>query len=284
MKNRNTFNLSLVALMLALVFTSCEQDVVEPSAIENAEETVARATYGSRNVWFTWSNGSYTKSRLTTNFGNDGGTISSAEYGRLKINNNALRVIIPANTVGNASGVWAKINIQKGRKYSLEYKVRFESGFDWSRGGKLFGLSGGQSYSGCKGPQTRSNGDGWSMRPMFRKEPGKTAWMMPYAYHQKMTKDCGEDWGNKKNISVNSWITVKMVVQMNNGTSTDGKLKMIVNGSTITNRSMRWVTKSAGNEIDKLMFDVYRGGNDNSWKSSSKGKITIDNLKLVRSY
>jgi hypothetical protein len=288
MNLKQIFKLFTLVSIVFLTFTSCEQDEInfeEPNAIENAEEsTIPRATYGTRNIWFSHSNGSYSSSKLKSDFGNDGSTISSSEYGRLKINSKALRVTIPANTVGNASGVWAKVNIQKGNKYTLEYKVRFESGFAWSRGGKLFGLSGGASYSGCKGSTLKSKKDGWSFRPMFRKESGKSAWFMPYAYHMDMQTDCGDSFGKERNgLSKGTWYTIKMIIKMNTGSSNNGVLKMFVNGTTLLSKTnMKWSTTSAGREIDKLMFDVYRGGNANDWKSSKTGYITIDNVKITR--
>jgi hypothetical protein len=78
----------------------------------------------------------------------------------------ALRVKMPANQFnGNSGMTWAS-NLANGTDYTFEYKVFFESGFEFSRGnsgsvyggGKLPGLAGGNKPSGGGGSAGSQDG------------------------------------------------------------------------------------------------------------------------------
>jgi len=45
----------------------------------------------------------------------------------------------------------------------MEYKVKFQEGFEWTKGGKLPGIGGGKVYAGGSDV---SAGDGWFSRPV----------------------------------------------------------------------------------------------------------------------
>ena len=88
--------------------------------------------------------------------------------------NNArfLRVTYPANTVGpEHNGGQFLVNLPPANEYYLRYRVRFQPGFDFAKGGKLPGLtSGGGKYSNAHKPL---DGDGWTARLM---------WVEPVSY------------------------------------------------------------------------------------------------------
>ena len=104
----------------------------------------------------------------------------------------ALRVAYPAGCLGPnddplGCGMQIKWTLPESAK-SLwaSYRVKFEEGFDFRRGGKLPGLCGGKCYTGGHIPQ---KGDGWSARLMWR--PGGK--VVQYMYFVDQAGTYGDD-------------------------------------------------------------------------------------------
>ena len=70
-----------------------------------------------------------------------------------------------------------------GREYVFEYRIRFDAGFDFSRGGKIPGPGGRDAPSGCQ----TSTGTGFTARQMWR-EQGR---LIGYIYDMDQRGDCG---------------------------------------------------------------------------------------------
>lgn len=268
-------------ILIALVsITACNKDIFEdPELIENLEEkTEPRAVYGDRSVWFTRPDGTYTWTHITQDFGNING-VSSSEQGRHYTSSNTLRIKLLKNALTGAGGVTGYINISSGTNYTLEYKVKFQSGFTWAHGGKIPGLGGGAAYSGCQDP---SAGDGWSFRVMWRQwnsvNNGKP-YLEPYTYYKGFPGPCGDSFGKRYTITDNTWYTVKIKAKMNTGSNYDGAARMWVNGTEVySNKSFRWVTKDSGRNVNRLMWDIYRGGSTSDYMASTNQYIYFDNF------
>ncbi|MEM6643864.1 MAG: polysaccharide lyase [Bacteroidota bacterium] len=275
---------SLLLIGVVVLMSSCAEDVVEPASLESLDEqTAAKATKGTFNVWFSRPNGKYWYSNFVSDFGNVSG-YSNGERDRHYISSNAVRITIPKNKYGEASGVWAKVRVQDASRYNLEYKVKFSSGFDWDKGGKLPGLVGGKGYTGCRGSQAKNNGDGWSARVMWHKwtsENGGKPYIVSYLYYKNMPNSCGHEPGGKKTINSNTWYTVRYEVKLNTGSNNNGKLKIVVGGQTIyNNNNFRYATKWS--PVNNIHWDIFRGGGDSSWASSKTGYIYIDNVRVQK--
>lgn len=73
--------------------------------------------------------------------------------------------------------IHGKINLPRSyEELYFSYRVRFEHGFDWVKGGKLPGLFGGRGNTGGNVPD---GSDGWSGRMMWRQSGEATQ----YIYH-----------------------------------------------------------------------------------------------------
>ncbi|MDR2732741.1 MAG: hypothetical protein LBB36_05935, partial [Fibromonadaceae bacterium] len=100
---------------------------------------------------------------------------SSVPDGRAEIvdedGNKVLRVKYPAGCVGtDPDGCaiqirWAFHKDEVADTMWASYRVKFEEGFEFVKGGKLPGLCGGACYTGGNTPL---QGDGWSARIMWR--------------------------------------------------------------------------------------------------------------------
>jgi len=291
--------------LIIILFVSCQTDT---SIIENPSESsdftlelnvdsdsdsdsnskpkneskTNRAVNGSKYISFNRPNGPYTRNHANNDFGNSN-EINNAELSRLSTNNGNLRVLLKRNSTGSTGGQFAKHNIQKSNHYILKYKVKFPGNFQWSKGGKLPGLGGGTTYSGCSGNQANSNGNGWTSRIMFRKENSTNPWFQPYIYYKGMPGRCGYNFNKKINITKNTWYNVRMEVKMNSGNNTNGLLDIRINGQVLyRNTNFRWVSKNSGREIDKLLTGIYRGGNDSRWHASIDNHILFDHIQLIK--
>ena len=63
------------------------------------------------------------------------------------------------------NGHLARFDIAPGREYVFEYRIRFDAGFDFSRG-KIPGLAGGNAPRGCDA----STAVGFTARQMWRQQ------------------------------------------------------------------------------------------------------------------
>ena len=116
--------------------------------------------------------GQYSRSNLNADWispsssnGVDEGRVSIVNDGSSKV----LRVEYPEGLFGSGDdrtgGQWRTIFDQGYEAVELEYRLKFEDGFDFVRGGKLPGLAGGAGNSGG----SRPNGtDGFSARMHWR--------------------------------------------------------------------------------------------------------------------
>ncbi|MBS9462897.1 hypothetical protein KIM67_10775 [Flagellimonas sp. 389] len=286
--------LSVVGFMsLVAIISSCEKETAEIPFIEDASEnTLARAVYASRTVGFNKSDQTYTVSMANSDFGSVGGW-SSGEADAY-IRSNALRITLKANSKGTGSGMNSNANISDGTEYELEWKVKFNDGFEWSRGGKIgWGFVTGQGVTGCNGDDARA-GQGGSFRVMWYSpdqqlgDTSGTAYFRPYAYYKGMTSNCGEDFGAKwpssSSLQTGVWYTVKLYYKQNTSNSAaNGKLKMWVNGNQVVSKSnIRWGDSTDDRKVKKLIFDVFRGGSQDYWKASTESKMRFDYVKWTR--
>jgi hypothetical protein len=231
------------------------------------------AVYGNRTVDFnSWSSWTvYGSSQVTSDFGN----VKTLQGGdRLKINaNGELRFYHPSGKYGsaNAGGI-IKSSITEKTDYTLEYRMKFDSNFPWSKGGKIPGLSGGAGYTGCS-PATA--GDGFSIRMMWR-ENGR---LIPYVYHTDMTGNCGDTFGATiDTLNRGQWYDIKYWVKLNTGSNKDGVLKIYVNGVLKFEKSnLRFRTDSS--KIDTVHIANFPGGSDSTWAMQGDGYVYFDDFK-----
>lgn len=277
----------LVAVaVVAMTMGACQQDLIEPQLITDADaETDPRAIYSSRSVYFTRPNGSYSASAAAA----DMGDIYGWDVGSTYISSNTLRITLAANVVGTSGGMESQVDISDGTEYSMEFKIRFHSAFDFSRGGKSgWGFLVGNGVTGCRSSDAQA-GQGGSLRTMWY-SPGSDpnrVFFQPYVYHQGMTANCGETWNAKYPssgaLSRGTWYTIQLYYKANTGSSYNGIAEMKVNNNLVLRRTdIRWASSDANRKVKRLYFSVFRGGSSSDWASGSVGYIYFDDLKWNR--
>lgn len=102
-------------------------------------------------------------------FPNDQVPVSSGEN---STNGTVLRVTYPAGSFNNQTGgaqFFTQWNSSTPfQSMLLSYELAFDSGFDWVKGGKLPGIRGGPSTTGCSGGKEPTGKDCFSTRLMWR--------------------------------------------------------------------------------------------------------------------
>ncbi|WAX55913.1 hypothetical protein M6B22_15395 [Jatrophihabitans cynanchi] len=206
---------------------------------------------------------------------------------------NVMRVTMPAKAISEASGVIIDAKLAKSvDAASIQYDIRFDSGFDWSRGGKLPGLGGAMPNvsPSVAGGCNAGSSSAWSGRGMWitpSSYPSVTAaneWI-GYMYDYKKAAACGDNLRTGKALTAGTWHTVKQYYKLNSisasGTpNADGVSKMWLDGVLVRNASDVLYRSSAGLHINYLYWEVFRGGGDSTWASPTEGTVDFDNLVI----
>ncbi len=267
----------------------------------SSPEGVHRDTvYQSRTLDFTGNDQDYPVGSYINDFGNNKNnrniaTVNASEAGRMSISNNTLCVKLLANKIGDAGGMWADVTIGRSTTTKvLQYDVKFGNDsvpFEWSMGGKIPGLGGGQSYAGCS---DASAGDGWTARVMWRSDNSGNAYFIPYIYYVDKPSRCGDDFGLKyygsdsKGLKSNRWYRVRIEIVMNTGTAYNGQLKITIQENMkgqwqkavalIDKSGIRYATRPEGLETGQILVSIFRGGSTMQWAANTDGYIYFDNL------
>jgi len=163
----------------------------------------------------------------------------------------------------------------------LEYRLFFEPGFQFVKGGKLPGL--------CGGPRTVSGGmscsgyDGWSARLMWRREGRGEA----YVYHAANTNHYGESipFSGDFRFPIGRPITVRMQVNMNDAERANGRVRVWVSDADgrmalVVDCDRLLLTKDRGIGVDSVLFEVFHGGADESWAPSEACSLRISDIRI----
>jgi hypothetical protein len=181
----------------------------------------------------------------------------------------AIRVVYPAGSASQSShrndgtpsgGAQVYLPLRAGSVTSLwlTYAVRFQSGFDFVRGGKLPGLYGGKMTSGGRIP----NGtNGLSTRVMWRAGGAGEV----YAYLPTSVK-----WGSQLGLGnwtfvPGRWERIEEYVQLNDVGERNGQILVYVNGSQVLNEQQVEFRTTTGLKIDGVFFSTFFGGSDHTW-------------------
>jgi hypothetical protein len=146
---------------------------------------------------------------------------------------------------------------------ALSYKVFFQDGFDFVKGGKLPGLAGGTGNTGGLVPNGR---DGWSVRFMF-KEHGS---LCAYIYCANMEGQFGDKKflkheGTLIYLKTGTWNTITLNLTMNSPDKEDGIVLTKVNGTNALALNSVCFRKTQSLKIDHLLFSCFMGGDDASY-------------------
>lgn len=213
---------------------------------------------------------------------------SNAEIISIAPNNNVLRLRYPKGCLGTtktngcATQIHYKVPFARDTLWTA-YKVFFEPGFDFRKGGKLPGLCGGKCYTGGKNPE---NGDGWSARIMWRVNGN----IEQYVYHVGQKGKYGDSFfWNIANVQphfqTGKWYYIVMNVSMNgldiNGNPLpNGHIRCWLNGKEaldVNNVIFRLIPTI---RIDQLYISTFHGGNTSKWSPVVDSYTQFDDIQV----
>jgi hypothetical protein len=207
------------------------------------------------------------------------GITSHPQYISEENNNHFLKVVIPSGFFGPITGAQWRIPVTPTDECFFSYRVKFEKGFDFVKGGKLPGLAGGTGNSGGNIP----NGyDGWSARMMFW-ENGKLSF---YAYFPTQSSKWGERLylkrsdGDTVRVESGKWHQVIQHIKMNTPGKADGILQGWFDGQEAFFSDTVLFRKDEKLQIDHIFFSVFLGGDDLSWTSAKDEYICFDDFRI----
>ncbi len=193
--------------------------------------------------------------------------------------NRYLKVVVPAGFYGPITGAQWRIPIEPADEYYFSYKLKFEKGFDFVKGGKLPGLAGGDGNCGGNVP----NGyDGWSARMMFW-EGGKLSF---YVYFPDQSSKWGERLflkeqnGDTVRICPGGWHNITQYLKMNTLGKVDGVLKGWFDGRAVFFSDRMVFRKDEKLKVDQVFYSVFMGGGDSSWASAKTEYICFDDFRV----
>jgi hypothetical protein len=192
----------------------------------------------------------------------------------------SLRISYPKNTFGPGQGGaqwWVTLPKSYSELYCA-YWIKFGSGFDFVKGGKIPGLLGGKGNTGGNKPDGT---DGWSARMMWRKSGDA----VQYLYHPDQPGIYGEDlaWdiGSKRVFKPGDWVRVEHRIVINTPGKKDGIVEGWWNGQLALSRKNVRFRDVSSFAIDGFYFSTFFGGGDSSWASSKDEVVYFDDVVIA---
>jgi hypothetical protein len=218
----------------------------------------------------------YDEAHVTTDFGN----VASWQGGtRIKYDTSGrVRFELPIGQLGSANtGGVIKAKIAGKNEYTMTYEIRFDTGFPWSKGGKIPGLSGGAGYTGGEGDLAKLNGDGFSVRMMWR-EDGR---IIPYVYHAGMNDKYGDTFGATVGYFTNTQAhKVQYYVKLNTvGENYDGILRIYID-DVLAYENDKICYRRNQSQIDTCHIAIFAGGSTADWNMIDTGYIRLSYIEF----
>ena len=189
---------------------------------------------------------------------------------------NSLRVNYPQGSLGpNEGGGQFRERLAPRKAYRLTYRVLFEKGFDFRRGGKLPGLGGGKANTGGKKP----TGDGWSARYMW----GEGGNLSLYLYHLDQKTDYGDRIELKAKAIPGHWLQLEQEVTVNDPGKENGSIRIRIDGKLALDQqglSLRGKVKRDVALVDQFLFSTFHGGGTRDWAPRRDSHARFDDFVL----
>ena len=184
-----------------------------------------------------------------------------------------LRLTYPAGCYGtvdpHACAAQVKVYLSETAHDTLwlSFKVRFDTDFDFVKGGKLPGLCGSQCKTGGNIP---SGDDGWSARHMWRSGGAAVQYLyffgQPSTYGLVVPFDMG---GTQRVFTPGKWTTIVQQVALNSigseGVAANGKVCSWFDGEMAACDSGYVFRTQDTMHIDKFYLSTFHGGDGTDW-------------------
>lgn len=153
----------------------------------------------------------------------------------------------------------------------LQYKLRFDQSFNWVKGGKLPGLGGGDTPSGCI-----QNGtfDGFTTRLMWR----ENGLGFQYYYFPNKVEQCGDYAGLARRFEAGRWYTLTQQVVLNDIGQANGEFRQWIDGELVLENKAMLLRNAASVSISAIKMDTFFGGSSSDWAPASEQYAYFDEI------
>lgn len=155
----------------------------------------------------------------------------------------------------------------------LRYCLRFPSGFDFVKGGKLPGLFGGTVVSGGHIPDGTN---GWSTRYMWRRGGAGEV----YAYLPSSRRHGTSLGRGSWRFRPGRWQCLEQAVRLNTPGKPDGSVTVRLDGHRVFQRAGLVFRTTAGLRIEGVFFSTFFGGGDASWATPRNQHVDFGDLTV----
>lgn len=184
-----------------------------------------------------------------------------------------LRIGYPSGSVGPGQGGGQfRVKLPPREEYYLAYRLKFEDGFDFRRGGKLPGLCGGRANTGGDRP----TGDGWSARYMW----GRGGRMTIYLYHMDQRTKFGDGISLDVRLEPGRWYQLVQRIKVNTPERYDGQLQVWLDGREVLNRDDIRYRNVHGAMVDVFYFSTFHGGSSADWGPQRDSFTRFDAFRI----
>jgi hypothetical protein len=166
----------------------------------------------------------------------------------------------------------------------LRYRVFFEPGFDFVKGGKLPGLmGGGESWTRSGGNQPNGE-NGWTMRFMWRNQGEVVvySYLPPSTNGQYGNHIWGVDIPLSRRFTTGKWHTIEQRIKLNDLGQENGELTVWFDDEQVLSlNDITYRTKDNVNgKIGGVYFSTFHGGNDASWAPDTLSKARFSDFAI----
>lgn len=225
--------------------------------------------------------GRYTETMMVEDF--DGlGWNNGLDEGRATVvtddeQGKVLRVHYPEGAVGaNRGGVQFKCKLGATTDAACaEYRLKFQEGFDFVKGGKLPGLCGGQCNTGgdkCSGT------DGWSARYMWRRQ-GKAVVYLYDMTMQSYGTDIELNHPALFHFEPGRWYTIRQCIEMNDPGIRNGNVRVWIDGEQMLDYKYAKFRSAESLGINLFYFSTFFGGGSADWAPTKDECIYYDDIR-----
>ncbi|KAJ7925315.1 polysaccharide lyase family 14 protein [Mycena leptocephala] len=206
-----------------------------------------------------------------------------------------LQVTYPQGSFSGDTGGAQFINLWNTTESSgfqsmmLSYEVAFDENFNWVKGGKLPGLRGGKSATGCSGGNESTGLDCFSARIMWRVNGAGEAYAYipsPNGLCSEKSVLCNDDFGislSRGSFTFDSgqWNRVTLLVQLNNPVDVaNGNIEVYFNNVQAFAQQDLQIRASSSVTAGGLYFSTFFGGSDSSWATPVTTHTYFRNIGL----
>lgn len=233
--------------------------VVFSNSVMLAQKPTSKSEFHEHLVSFNYPNGPYSSQMLAADFGN-GSFFDLRDFA--SIVDSAYCVTFKKGEKVRNTGASTKVNIPYAKKYSLEYKIKYDEKFEAGLHGKQFGFRLGVGYDGGRAEEARNNGNGGSVRIQFDAYEDYISNQL-YVYYSGMDGKYGNNPGKQKyNFKRGEWHTILLTVSLESTyEAKDGCIEVYCDGTKVIDvKGMAFVRLDEHRFITGISLESFPGG------------------------